>query len=113
MKSYGRSQKTATKLIGIGVGTAAAFDPHIGVPIGAVGVAFGLREALGRNALRRKLLKHPKTAALMAQEFMGTEHEAFFRKTAETAKRRTARAKAKKIADKMIGLRTGKKFKRK
>ncbi|MDP6670316.1 MAG: hypothetical protein QGI60_00690 [archaeon] len=86
MKRLDKSQKTATKLMGVGFGTTAAFDPHIGIPIAAVGVGFGLHEAVGRNALRRKLLKHPKAAALMAQRFKGTEYEAFFRDIANKAK---------------------------
>ena len=103
MKSLDRSQKKAKKWIGIGTGTAAAFDPHIGVPIGAVGVAFGLHEAVGRAALSRKLIKHPKAAALMAKEYMGTEYETFFKKTAEKAAKRREKELAKWKADQTNG----------
>lgn len=88
-------QKKATKLIGIGIGTAAAFDPHIGVPIGLAGIGVGLSEAMSRNSLRRKLLAHPRTAALMAQEFKGTKHQAFFSDIAIKAKKRREKKLAK------------------
>jgi hypothetical protein len=99
MKSIGRSQKKAKKLIGVGLGATAAFDPHIGIPIAAVGVGFGLHEAVSRNALKRRLLKKPRAAGLMAKKFKGTEHEAFFRDIAnKAAQRREKKSENWKVA---------------
>ena len=112
MKGLDRSHKKIKRLVGIGTGVTAAFDPHIGIPIAAAGIGFALHESLGRSALRKKLLKKPRAAGQMAKKFKGTEHESFFAKIAEDAKRKAAHAKVKKVAKKIVNLKTGKEIRR-
>ena len=88
MQGIDIDQKKAKKLMGTGIAVGAAFDPVIGVPIGAAGVGFALNEAIHRSALKKRLLKKPKTAAMLAKEFKGTKHAGFFQKIAKKAKKR-------------------------
>jgi len=64
--------------IGVGVGVSAAFDPILGIPLAVPGVVGMIKDASTRGAIRKRLLKKPRAARLMAKKFQGTEHNQFF-----------------------------------
>lgn len=86
----------AFKFIKAGIVVAAAMDPNPGIVIAAPGIGLALGANISETALKRKLLKNPKAARMLAKEFANTKYAKFFERIAINAEARAKRLRNRK-----------------
>ncbi len=68
-----------------------------GVPMTTERQTLELRDIIQTALFRRKLLRHPRAAAMLAKEMQGTRYWSYFTKIAKEAAKRAEKKKIRKI----------------
>lgn len=83
------------KLMGAGFAVAGFGSEYAGILISATGLVPAAHGVITHAAIEKRLLRKPRTAAMLARRFTGTGWEKYFKDLAKAAAKRAKKRKQK------------------